>query len=754
MPVFYPLKDIAHAKPWQIGEMAMLLHQLQQAGHIVPESWIIPAEYFERSLQALTTREPVFGDWPHLLWSPPKLTGYATQNFAQRLRQPLLGLNLNLPLQALLKSISTPAVRLLPSLWFGEALPSADFSQMMEAQICWAEKGIVEMAVKNLWAEMVSAHSLAYWNHFQRKEAERSRPYPEHIGVAIVVQAVEPVQLSGTLTVRSDNTIHIQMIQGLPKAMSESCPDSYQGYLPHSHTFPWQQGYQEQSYQPADAPLSPSALETCLTAALIPTTAQEIISSQTEIALFEMAKQFQTRATRPLQAEWLLPMLCGASLQIAQAFWWSLVPPSPQPLETSPNLLHQISGHAASPGHVVGLALVIKPGEPLPTSAKQHIIVASEVAPDWLPLLKTATAVVSEKGGLTCHAAILARELQLPAVVGVANATHHFRTGDALRLDGDRGLVEILPTHPVKTHSPPSLNPIPEFDHDTEIWLNLSQPDQAEKMALLPVAGVGLLRSEWLMMSVLDRQHPYHWLENGQQERLIERLVTQLRPIVKAFFPRPVRYRTLDIRSSEFAHLVGAPAVESNPMLGVRGTFSYQQYPEFFRLELQVLKALQAEGYTNLQLLLPFVRTVEEVDYCQSLVQEAGIHYEPTFQLWMMAEVPSALFLLPKYVAAGIQGIAIGTNDLTQLVLGIDRDHALLSSHFDERHPAVQAAIAQLIQQAQTLEIPCILCGVAPAHYPEFVKSLVKQGVTGISVDAGSVEAIARAIGQAEAVQS
>jgi len=178
----------------------------------------------------------------------------------------------------------------------------------------------------------------------------------------------------------------------------------------------------------------------------------------------------------------------------------------------------------------------------------------------------------------------------------------------------------------------------------------------------------------------------------------------------------------------------------------VRGTFSYGQQPTFFQLELRLLKRLQEEGYTNLQLLLPFVRTVEEVQFCLQLVQQIGLSDTDMFQLWMMAEVPSVLFLLPQYVEAGIQGIAIGTNDLTQLLLGIDRDQALFSNHFDARHPAVQAAIAQLVQQAQALRLPSILCGSLPVAHTDFLTTLSEQGLTGISVDAGAIEAISRVL--------
>jgi pyruvate, water dikinase len=212
-----------------------------------------------------------------------------------------------------------------------------------------------------------------------------------------------------------------------------------------------------------------------------------------------------------------------------------------------------------------------------------------------------------------------------------------------------------------------------------------------------------------------------------------------------------VFYRSLDLRSHESNALPGGETAlpEVNPTLGLHGTFSYCLDPTLFDLELTALAQVQAT-YPNIHLLLPFVRTVEEFSFCRQRVQVAGLMNNPAFQLWIMAEVPSVLFLLPDYVRAGVQGIAIGTNDLTQLLFGIDRDHSVMASAFDAQHPVVRAAIAQLIQQAKQLGIPCSICGQAPSHDPALVEALVRWGITSISVDPVAFEATSRAIARAE----
>jgi pyruvate,water dikinase len=188
----------------------------------------------------------------------------------------------------------------------------------------------------------------------------------------------------------------------------------------------------------------------------------------------------------------------------------------------------------------------------------------------------------------------------------------------------------------------------------------------------------------------------------------------------------------------------------TNPLLGQRGTFSYVKDASIFDLELEALAAMQQSGYTNIHLLLPFVRTVEEFSFCRRRVEQAGLTNVAQFQLWIMAEVPSILFLLPEFVKAGVQGISIGTNDLTQLLLGVDRDEGELAAAFDERHPVVMQAIAQIIEMARSAQIPCSICGQAPVRYPELIDSLVRWGIRSISVEPEAVEQTYTAIARAE----
>ncbi|MBD2002212.1 MULTISPECIES: putative PEP-binding protein [Cyanophyceae] len=427
---------------------------------------------------------------------------------------------------------------------------------------------------------------------------------------------------------------------------------------------------------------------------------------------------------------------------------------------------HSIKGLAAAAGQAIAIAHVLTEnhhtqwsqadGVSLP-AVSGKILVTKNITPDLLPLLRQAAGVIAEQGGMTCHAAIVARELGIPAVVGAIGARQLIQSGDSVLLDGDRGEVYRLSDEESLVISQKPLAKQPpisnfQFPIATQLLVNLSQPSSIERAANLPVDGVGLLRSELLVLDLLEGQHPHRWLQQGRDRELVGLLSQKLCEFAAAFAPRPVFYRSLDLRSHEFLSLIGSHQVraEANPMLGNRGTFSATSDPALFDLEMAALASVQQSGYTNMHLILPFVRTVEEFSFCRQRAIAAGLTESAQFQLWIMAEVPSVLFLLADYVKAGCMGISIGSNDLTQLLLGVDREHAQMASAFDERHPAVIQAIAQLIAGAKQAGIPCSICGQAPAQYPELIDQLVQWGITSISVEPDAVERTYNAIARAE----
>ncbi|MFQ3619209.1 MAG: putative PEP-binding protein, partial [Cyanobacteriota bacterium] len=419
-----------------------------------------------------------------------------------------------------------------------------------------------------------------------------------------------------------------------------------------------------------------------------------------------------------------------------------------------------------------------------------QLLVMSHLPPMWLGLMQRASGIVTEQGGMTSHGAILARELGIPAVVGVAGATQILRTGDWVKIDGDRGLVYRLSSvpdpSPDRFHPEMALLPAVKQEEpggslsprtQTQVMLALGPSVNLEAVASLPSAGVGLLRAEHLLLPLLPQgwgcskrggTAPQDALsregatelpeEIGCEEigcEVVEAIAQKILPIAAAFAPRPVFYRSLDVRSQDFlGALSSSPPMspEPNPTLGMHGTFSYTNSPAWFDAELAALRQVQQAGYANIRLILPFVRGVEEVRFCRQRALEAGLWDAPDFQLWIMAEVPSVLFLLPELVQAGVQGIAIGSNDLAQLLLAADRDLPQLSEAFPPRHPAVQRAIQHLVQTAHQLGIPCTLCGELPGQHLDLIEEWVRWGIAALCVAPGAARSVQWAIARAETV--
>lgn len=383
------------------------------------------------------------------------------------------------------------------------------------------------------------------------------------------------------------------------------------------------------------------------------------------------------------------------------------------------------------------------------------VLVTHMTAPDWVPLMRRAAAIVTDSGGMTCHAAIVSRELGIPCVVGTGTATTTLRDGELVTVDATHGVVlegDVKPAAAAPS-GPPAGAPGGAVVTATKLLVNLSEPSQVERAAALPVDGVGLLRAELMVIEALQGVHPRALVERGCGAEFTERMARALTTFAEGFAPRPITYRTIDFRTNEFRGLEGGERFEpeeANPMIGFRGALRYTRDAEVFALELAAIREVWDAGHTNLHVMLPFVRTARELAACRELIAESGLLDRPGFELWVMAEVPSVLFSLERYAALGVAGISIGSNDLTQLLLGADRDSELLADVFDERDPAVQAYLRELIPAARALGLQTSICGQAPSVHPEYADLLVRAGIDAISVNLDVVDRTRRLVAAAE----
>lgn len=410
-----------------------------------------------------------------------------------------------------------------------------------------------------------------------------------------------------------------------------------------------------------------------------------------------------------------------------------------------------LTGASASPGIGSGHVRILKSPKEIGKVKAGDVLVAKMTSPDYVPAMKKAVAIVTDEGGQTSHAAIVSRELGIPCIVGTKEATKRLKEGIVVTVDGTNGHVFL--GSKVKSGLQDEAK-VEEKEITrktaTRLYVNLAEVERAKETAELNVEGVGLLRAEFMIANI--NIHPKEAIRLKTQEKFIDKLTNDLSTFCKAFSPRPVVYRATDFKSNEYKSLPGGDKYEpqeANPMLGYRGAFRYIKDPEVFSLELQAIKRVR-EKYNNLRLMIPFVRSVEELVKVRRLVASEGLFEQSTFKFWMMVEIPINVILIDKFIDVGIDGVSIGSNDLTMLVTGTDRDNAEVATAFNERSPAVLWALRRVISHCAKRGVTTSICGQAPSEYPDLVKKLVKFGITSISVNPDAVNTTRKMIIEAE----
>ena len=408
-----------------------------------------------------------------------------------------------------------------------------------------------------------------------------------------------------------------------------------------------------------------------------------------------------------------------------------------------------LSGRAASPGMASGPVKIVYESSQIDEVENGDILVAKMTSPDFVPAMKRAVAIVAERGGRTSHAAIVSRELGIPCVVGAEGAVTTLTNGQIITVDGSQGKVYEGRVAEEKSAVPTAV-PRRKIKTKTKLYVNLAQPELAETVAARDVDGVGLLRAEFIISQI--GVHPRYMISQNQGNEFVDKLAQGMNTFAQAFNPRPVVYRTTDFKTNEYRELTGGQEyeeVEENPMLGYRGCSRYIKELDVFKLEIEAIKKVR-QNYSNLWVMIPFVRTINEMTEAKNFLESQGLERSADFKLWMMVEVPSNIFLMEKFLEIGIDGISIGSNDLTQLILGIDRDSQKLAETFDERNEAVLIALERAIKVAKSRGVTSSICGQAPSVYPELTEKLVEWGITSVSVSPDMIDTTREIIAKAE----
>jgi len=417
-----------------------------------------------------------------------------------------------------------------------------------------------------------------------------------------------------------------------------------------------------------------------------------------------------------------------------------------------------LTGLPASPGIGWGPTVIIKSKKEINKVRNGDILVTSMTNPDFVPAMKKVSAIVTDKGGLTSHAAIVSRELGVPCVVGTELATKKLKNGLTITVNGTTGKVyqgglNLKPKIIQPSFAQPEKEPNLLLKTATKLYVNLADFSIARQVAQKDVDGVGLLRAEFMMAEI--GVHPKKIIAEKKEKEFIEKLADRIGVFCQEFNPRPVVYRATDFKTNEYSTLKGGDLYEpkeANPMLGFRGAFRYIVNEDVFSMELKAIKKVRNKmGLRNLWLMIPFVRTPEELLQVKKIVTSEGLIRSPSFRFWMMVEIPSNVILLEEFLKVGIDGVSIGSNDLTMMILGTDRDNQEVASVFDERNPAVLWALEKTIKTCRKMNVTCSICGQGPSEYPDLAEKLVEYGITSISVNPDAIERTREIIYNAEA---
>ncbi len=409
-----------------------------------------------------------------------------------------------------------------------------------------------------------------------------------------------------------------------------------------------------------------------------------------------------------------------------------------------------LEGIGASPGLAYGKVEIVSKLDELDRVGEGDILVTKMTTPDMVTAMKRAVGIITDEGGLTCHAAIVSRELGTPCIVGTKKGTRLLKDANVVTIDGEKGHVYKGKLEQAVTKEEQVVEPVERTRHVTvtEVKVNISIPEAAERAAVTSADGVGLLRIEHMILGL--GKHPLLYIKEGKSEEYINELVKGIRIVADAFYPRSVWVRTLDAPTDEFKSMQGGEdePIEHNPMMGWRGIRRDLSDVEHFKLELQAFKRLYALGYDNVGIMLPLVQHPKELSKAKQIMVESGLDLDK-IELGIMVETPASALIIDQFIEEGLDFISFGTNDLTQYTLAIDRNNENVAYLYDETHPAVLRLIEHVIKECNKAGVKTSICGQAGSS-PSMAKKLVELGITSISANIDAVESVREAVLRAE----
>ncbi len=700
------LSIINYDNPNELHQASTHIRQLIMTAEIPPEISHPIIDYYDY----LTTKEQIY------LYKKKSPLKHAVNKIRNVFKNPLVAV----------RSSAT-----------AEDLPNASFAGQQETFLNVRGESHLLTKVRDCWASLFLERAI-YYRHENKFDHMK-------VGLAAVIQRMIESEKSGIAfsidpVTNNKNKIIIEAIYGLGEYIVQGkvTPDHYEidknSYVILKKDVNFQTSkYVKSGIDNKEIKLSKSQGST------VKLTDEEIIK------LTFLIKEIEKHYYFPQDIEWAIEknqifIVQSRPITTIKQNITSADKTKSQDLKTKKQLI--LTGSPASPGIAIGPVKIILSPSKINNVKKGDILVAPQTNPDYVPAMKRAVGIITEKGGRTSHAAIVSRELGIPAIVGADKATTLLKNDQIVSINGETGEIfkgSILSTLP--KHSKNINHNKHVFKTLTRVYVNLAEPELAKKVAGQNCDGIGLLRAEFMIAAI--GTHPKEFIKRKKQSLFIDKLTEDLLKFVKPFSPRQVVYRATDFKTNEYRNLKGGADYEpkeENPMLGFRGASRYLANPDVFNMELEAIKNVWKHGYLNLHLMIPFVRTTWELIKIKELVTKARLFDNKNFKFWIMVEVPSCALGLEEYLKIGVDGVSIGTNDLTMMLLGVDRDNSEVSNIYDERNPIVISTLEYIVKTCASYGVTSSICGQAASDYPEIIDKLVGAGVTSVSVTPDSID--------------
>lgn len=621
-----------------------------------------------------------------------------------------------------------------------EDLPGMSFAGQQATYLNVKGDNSLLVAVRDCWASLFTARAIFYRTQNKIKH--------EKVKISVIVQKMVQSDVSGVMftidpVTNDKERIIIESVWGLGEMI-------VQGSVVPDHYVVQKETFDILSKEISDQSIQLIKKGNVTEEREVPKSIRDKqkLSDEEIIKLAKIADGLQKHYYFPQDIEWAKE---GNELYIVQTRPVTTIKAGKSPTKDGFKTADApiLTGAAASPGIGTGRVKVLKSPKEINKVKEGDVLVAPMTSPDYVPAMKRANAIVTDEGGQTSHAAIVSRELGIPCVVGTKDATKVLKEDTAVTVDGSRGFVYMGGNVKIEK-AEVKKEVVKNLKTATKIYVNLAEKELANEISKKNVNGVGLLRAEFMIANI--GIHPKEAIKNKKQGDFINKLTNDMTTFCKAFYPRPVVYRATDFKTNEYRSLPGGSTwepTEANPMLGFRGAYRYISSPEVFNLELEAIKNVRKK-YNNLWLMIPFVRSPQELMKVKRLVATAGLLESPTFKFWMMVEIPVNVIQIEDFIKVGIDGVSIGSNDLTMLTTGTDRDNAEVANAFDERSPAVLWSLRRVIRKCKKHGVTTSICGQAPSTYEDLVYKLVRYGVTSISVNPDAIDRVRGVVYEAE----